>query len=113
MSVEDIQFDKLFAEKQRKELNAVLEKLANSLQQKESVELISIMEQLKQIIEKLATNIKEEKVKSSLGEETILYKAVEDLKKYIKISQIKKEWEIEFTRDSAGFLQSPIRFVQK
>lgn len=116
LTQEDIDFQRLLLLKDQDKLIKAMQQLIGQLQQKdEEEELGPVLQELKASIDGLIAASKEPKtaVKTGLGGETILYKAVEDLKKYIKMAQTKKEWEISFDRDKMGYIQSPIIFTQK
>lgn len=108
---EDLEFEKLMAERQRNELNSVLKELAESLSSsKEDGELLEAIRALSINIGKLLNKPEKEQ---GLGNDVVLFNAVEELKKYIKASQVKKQWDISFERNEMGYLKSPIILTQK
>ena len=111
---QDLEFEKLLAEKQRNELNAVLKELSSSLlSSKEEQKLAEAVENLSLLIEQLITQTNKLQKGDGLGEDVVLFNAVEELKRYIKLSQVKKQWDISFERDEMGYLKSPITLTQK
>lgn len=108
-------FEKMLQQKQQEKLLLAINALTKSIEQEGNHKLEDIIGKLLVSIEAVTLALKTTRIdtKTSLGEETVLFKAIEDLKKYIKMAQIKKEWEISFERDKMGYIQSPIVFKQK
>lgn len=118
MMIDDQDFEKLLAEKQeatqREKLNRLLEKLAASLQQSNNSRLDVAIQNLQKAIEQLIEAQKNPPVPSNnLEQETALQGVVEELRNHTDTLSIKRQWEITFKRDNAGYLQSPITFTQK
>lgn len=108
---QDLEFEKLLAEKHRKELNSLLAKLATSLDSsKQDNRLLEAVENLSLLINKIIDQPQKE---LGFGNDVGLFDAIEELKKYIKASQIKKQWDISFERNEMGYLKSPIILTQK
>ena len=111
LTPEDIEFNALLLEKRHKELLKALSSLATSLQKKEDDGLKALIERLSRGIELLAKQQKEDKQQNI--DLSPLTNSMEELSKWIAENREKKEWEIIFKRDNAGYLQSPITFTQK
>ena len=111
---QDLEFERLLAEKQRKELNAVLKELSISLStSREDSKLSEAVERLSIVIQQFITQTDRQKGEEGLGADVVLFNAIEELKKYIKASQVKKQWDISFERNEMGYLKSPIILTQK
>lgn len=126
---EDELFEQKLAQKNHKELMEVLEKVVSNLSQDSDKEELGEMREQTAAIKELVASLKEPEEKDEkginitvdnkeivtslqaiLGEFTDV---VGRLEKAINTPKQKCEWEFDFKRNQAGFIQSPIKITQK
>jgi hypothetical protein len=115
MSPEDVEFERLMEIKQKDQLNKLMEKLLVVLEENKNEQLSLSIKNLIVLLSKFLTEIKNQSVIQENTDETseMMGELTGEMRKYIEIAQIKKQWKLSFNRDDEGYIQSPIILTQK